>query len=38
MTGIAGCCARADSGHVTAAPPTKSVMNLRRCMSGPKLK
>jgi hypothetical protein len=28
ITGIAGCCARAASGH-TAAPPT-SVMNSRR--------
>jgi hypothetical protein len=28
ITGIAGCCARAASGHV-AAPPT-SVMNSRR--------
>jgi hypothetical protein len=28
-TGIAGCCARAASGHVAAAPPM-SVMNSRR--------
>src|SRR5262249_28464919 len=28
ITGIAGCCARAASGHATAAPPT-SVMNWR---------
>ena len=28
-TGIVGCCARAASGHVAAAPPT-SVMNSRR--------
>jgi hypothetical protein len=31
-TGIAGCCARAASGHATAAPPS-SVMNSRRLMS-----
>ena len=30
ITGIAGCCARAASGHATAAPPS-SVMNSRRC-------
>jgi hypothetical protein len=29
ITGIAGCCARAASGHTTAAPP-RSVMNSRR--------
>ena len=29
-----GCCARAASGHVAAAPPI-SVMNSRRCMSTP---
>jgi hypothetical protein len=29
ITGIAGCCARAASGHATAAPPS-SVMNSRR--------
>ena len=29
ITAIAGCCARAPSGHVAAAPPT-SVMNSRR--------
>ena len=29
MTGIIGCCARAASGHATAAPP-RSVMNSRR--------
>jgi hypothetical protein len=29
ITGIDGCCARAASGHVAAAPP-KSVMNSRR--------
>src|SRR6516165_2398209 len=29
-TGIAGCCARAASGHAAAEPPS-SVMNLRRC-------
>ena len=29
ITGIAGCCARAASGHVAAAPPS-SVMNFRR--------
>jgi hypothetical protein len=28
-TGIAGCCARAASGHAMIAPPS-SVMNLRR--------
>ena len=31
MTGIAGCCARAVSGHAAAAPPS-SVMNSRRLM------
>src|SRR5215472_4981182 len=31
MTGIAGCCARAASGHVAAAPPS-SVMNSRRAI------
>jgi hypothetical protein len=29
ITGIAGCCARAASGHATAAPPM-SDMNSRR--------
>jgi hypothetical protein len=29
ITGIAGCCARAASGHAAAAPPS-SVMNSRR--------
>jgi hypothetical protein len=33
-TGIAGCCARAASGHAAAAPPS-SVMNSRRFMSLP---
>jgi hypothetical protein len=28
-TGIAGCCARAASGHAAAAPPSR-VMNARR--------
>ena len=32
ITGIAGCCARAASGHATAAPPS-SVMNSRRSHS-----
>ena len=31
ITGIAGCCARAASGHAAAAPPS-SVMNSRRLM------
>src|SRR5215475_7507745 len=31
MTGIAGCCARAASGHVTAAPPS-AASNSRRPM------
>ena len=31
ITGIAGCCARAASGHAAAAPPS-SVMNSRRPM------
>src|SRR5215831_1775305 len=31
---FAGCCARATSGHVVAAPPI-SVMNSRRCMYPP---
>jgi hypothetical protein len=30
--GIAGCCARAASGHTAAAPP-RSVTNSRRLMS-----
>jgi len=34
ITGTAGCCVRAASGHVAAAPP-KSVMNLRRLMPHP---
>jgi hypothetical protein len=29
ITGIAGCCSRAATGHVTAEPPSR-VMNLRR--------
>src|SRR5262249_57570131 len=32
-TGIAGCCARAASGHAATAPPT-SVMNSRRLRAG----
>jgi hypothetical protein len=32
MTGIAGCCALAASGHTAAAPPS-SVMNARLCIS-----
>src|SRR5215472_5155057 len=36
MTGIAGCCARAASGHAAAAPPS-SVMNWRRFMSNMEL-
>ena len=31
ITGIAGCCARAASGHAAAAPPS-SAMNSRRLM------
>jgi hypothetical protein len=34
ITGVAGCCARAASGHATAAPPT-SVMNSRRLTVSP---
>jgi hypothetical protein len=33
---LAGCCARAASGHAAAVPPT-SVMNSRRRISAPKL-
>jgi hypothetical protein len=33
MTGIAGCCARAASGH--AAAPPSSVTNTRRFIAGP---
>jgi hypothetical protein len=33
-TGIAGCCACAESGHVVAAAPS-SVMKSRRCMCSP---
>ena len=32
MTGIAGCCARAASGHAAPAPPSM-VMNSRRRMA-----
>jgi hypothetical protein len=32
ITGIAGCCACAASGHAAPAPPS-SVMNSRRLMS-----
>ena len=31
ITGIAGCCARATTGHAATAPPS-SVMNWRRPM------
>jgi hypothetical protein len=31
MTGIVGCCARAESGQATAEPPS-TVMNSRRFM------
>src|SRR3954471_4572642 len=34
-TGMAGCCARAASGHVTAAPP-RSVMSSRRLTRSPR--
>ena len=37
MTGIAGCCARAASGHAAAAPPM-SVMNSRRLISSYRLR
>ena len=37
MTGIAGCCARAESGHAAAALPRK-VMNARRLIRLPKPK
>ena len=36
-TGIAACCPRATSGHVTAAPPT-TVMNSRRLIQSPHLR
>ena len=35
ITGIAGCCARAASGHAAAAPPS-SVMNERRFIQSPR--
>src|SRR5215831_7474964 len=35
ITGIAGCCARATSGHVAVAPPS-TVMNSRRRIALPK--
>jgi hypothetical protein len=38
ITGIAGCCARAASGHATAAPLPKSAMNSRRLMGLPLLR
>jgi hypothetical protein len=31
ITGVAGCCARATSGHVAAAPPSVA-KNFRRSM------
>jgi hypothetical protein len=31
-TGIAGCCARAVSGHATVAPPSSVAKNFRRPM------
>jgi DNA-binding NarL/FixJ family response regulator len=34
MTGIAGCCARAASGHAAAAPP-RAAMNSRRLTDSP---
>ena len=34
ITGIPGCCARAASGHTTAAPP-RSAMNFRRFTPSP---
>src|SRR6266567_8735574 len=34
-TGIAGCCARAASGHPAAAAPPRSVMNSRRFIRSP---
>ena len=37
ITGIAGCCARAASGHAAAAPPRR-LMNSRRRISAPKLR
>ena len=33
ITGIAGCCARAASGHAAAAPPSR-LTNSRRLMPG----
>ena len=36
-TGIAGCCARAASGHAAAAPP-RTPRNSRRLMSAPRLR
>src|SRR5262245_12911373 len=35
ITGIAGCCARAASGHAAAVPPS-SVMNVRRLIRSPR--
>ena len=35
ITGIAGCCARAASGHAAAAPPSR-VMNSRRFIRSPR--
>src|SRR5690348_17205 len=34
ITGIAACCARAENGHVAAAPPTR-LMNSRRLIAAP---
>jgi hypothetical protein len=36
IAGLAGCCARTESGHATAAPLT-SVMNSRRLIAAPRL-
>ena len=36
ITGIAGCCARAVSGHAAAAPPN-TPRNSRRLIFSPKL-
>src|SRR5438067_7312647 len=37
ITGIAGCCACATSGHAIAAPPI-DLMNSRRCMGCPQMR
>jgi hypothetical protein len=34
ITGIAGCCARAASGHAAAAPPSAAINSRRPMVTG----